>query len=97
MTQLHIVAVLYAKAGHEARLRTRLAELVEPSRQEHGNLRYELLVDEADARRFVFVELWENAQVQATHHNESPHIAAFQARDWDAVDRVEVYRLSQIA
>ncbi|MDN7457821.1 putative quinol monooxygenase [Burkholderia cenocepacia] len=97
MTQLHIVAVLYAKAGHEARLRTRLAELVEPSRQEHGNLRYELLVDEADARRFVFVELWENAQVQATHHNESPHIAAFQARDWDAVDQVEVYRLSQIA
>ncbi|WP_322028052.1 putative quinol monooxygenase [Burkholderia sp. BCC1977] len=97
MTQLHIVAVLYAKAGHEARLRTRLAELVEPSRQELGNLRYELLVDEADARRFVFVELWENAQTQARHHNESPHIAAFQARDWDAVDKVEVYRLNQIA
>ncbi|MGK8201596.1 putative quinol monooxygenase [Burkholderia cepacia] len=97
MTHLHIVAVLYAKAGHEARLRTRLAELVEPSRQEHGNLRYELLIDEADPRRFVFVEQWEDAQAHARHHNDSPHIAAFQARDWDAVDKVEVYRLNQLA
>ncbi|WP_175853943.1 putative quinol monooxygenase [Burkholderia anthina] len=97
MTTLHIVAVLYAKTGHEARLRTRLAELVEPSRQEHGNLRYELLLDDADPRRFVFVEMWENAQSHARHHNEGPHILAFQARDRDAVEKVDVYRLTQIA
>ncbi|RQZ17204.1 antibiotic biosynthesis monooxygenase [Burkholderia sp. Bp9031] len=96
MTQLHIVAVLYARAGQEARLRTRLAELVEPSRQEHGNLRYELLFDEADPRRFVFVELWENEKAQATHHNESPHIQTFQTRHWDAVEKVEVFRLNRI-
>lgn len=97
MSHLHIVAVLYAKPGHEARLRTRLAELVAPSRQEPGNLRYELLLDEADPRRFVLVERWETADAHARHHNEGPHIQAFQAHDRDAVEHVDVYWLSQIA
>ncbi|WP_260433024.1 putative quinol monooxygenase [Burkholderia cenocepacia] len=72
-------------------------QLVEPSRQEHGNLRYELLLDEADPSRFVFIEQWENEKVQATHHNESPHIQAFQTRYWNAIEKVEVFRLNQIA
>ena len=53
--------------------------------------------DDADPRRFVFVEMWENAQSHARHHNEGPHILAFQARDQDAVEKVDVYRLTQIA
>ncbi|MBY4866070.1 hypothetical protein DIE14_34260 [Burkholderia sp. Bp9017] len=59
MTRPHTVAVLSAKASHEARLRTRLAELVAPSRQEPG--------------------------------------IAFRFRDWNAVEKADAYRLTQIA
>jgi len=45
----------------------------------------------------VFIEQWENEKAQATHHNESPHIQAFQARYWNAIEKVEAFRLNQIA
>jgi hypothetical protein len=58
MSELFIVVALHAKAGKEEELRRDLIAVVEPSRKEEGNLRYELFVDQSDAGRFVFVEHW---------------------------------------
>lgn len=96
MEDLHIVAVLYAKEGAEEQLRKDLTALVVPSRQEEGNLRYELLMDKADPRRFVFVEHWSSTALRQKHHTEGPHILAFHAGGVANVERVEVFELNRI-
>ena len=45
MSEVFIVVGLKAKAGAEDKLRQDLSVLVEPSRAEDGNLRYDLFED----------------------------------------------------
>jgi quinol monooxygenase YgiN len=97
VSELHIVAVVHAKPGHEDALRAALTAVVAPSRNEEGNLRYELLQDQDDPRRFVFVEQWSDADLQKKHHFEGKHIQEFQARGAGFVEKIEVYRLDRIA
>lgn len=78
MNDFHIVAILYAKAGREAELRDKLSPVVEASRRDAGNLRYDLFVDRDDRRRFVFVEHWASLADQQRHHSETEHIRRFQ-------------------
>lgn len=93
-----VLVVLYAKAGRESELREKLRALVEPSRRDAGNLRYELFAQQDDPRRFVFVEHWESPQAQEAHHTQAEHIRRFQEDGGDAVERVELfYRLKQLA
>lgn len=42
MSELNVLVVLRAKTGSEDRLRRNLVGLIEPSRAETGNLRYDL-------------------------------------------------------
>ena len=97
MKELHIIAVVYAKPGREEELCAHLSAVVAPSQNEEGNLRYELLRDQDNPRRFVFVEQWSDAALQQKHHVEGKHIQEFQAHAADAVEKVEVYRLDRIA
>ena len=48
-----IVAVLTARADTVDRLRALLDAMLEPSRAEPGNLRYDLWQDQSDPNRFV--------------------------------------------
>ena len=98
MNDFFLLVVLYAKEGQEDQLRADLAALVEPSRKDEGNLRYELFADQSDARRFVFVEHWADAASREKHHTESKHIRYFEAHGISAVEKYEaVYKLDQIA
>ncbi|CAE6840908.1 putative quinol monooxygenase [Paraburkholderia domus] len=97
MSDLHIVAVLYAKQGQEEQLRADLIALVNPSKNEEGNLRYELLQDEGDPRRFVLVEHWSDAMLREKHHAQGKHILNFHAHGVNAVEKAEVFKLGQIA
>lgn len=97
MSELHIVAVVYAKPGHEDALRAALTAVVAPSRNEEGNLRYELLQDQDHVQRFVLVEQWSGADLQKKHHFEGKHIQEFQAHGVSFVEKIEVYRLDRIA
>ena len=93
-----VLVVVYAKAGREAELREKLEVVVEPSRRDAGNLRYELFAQQDDPRRFVFVEHWESPQAQEAHHTQTEHIRRFQEEGSDAVERVELfYRMKQLA
>lgn len=92
-----VLVVLYAKAGRESELREKFKAVVEPSRLDAGNLRYELFEQQDDPRRFIFVEHWESAQAQEAHHTRTEHIRRFQEDGSDAVERVELfYRMKRL-
>lgn len=98
MDDFFVLAILYAKEGKEQALRAGLMAVVEPSRNDAGNLRYELFAQQDDPRRFVFVEHWASAAEQERHHTESAHIQQFQASGAATVERVELfYKLDRIA
>lgn len=77
MSELFIVVGLVAKSGMEDELRRDLSSLVEPSRKEEGNLRYELFEDQETPGHFVFVEAWSSVETRNKHHEHGPHIQHF--------------------
>lgn len=98
MSEFSIVVALLAKEGKETELRRDLAALVEQSRKEDGNLRYELFVDQSNPRRFVFVERWASPEARNKHHTQSDHIRDFHAHGVGNVETTEVaYFLDQVA
>lgn len=98
MSELFIVVGLHAKDGKEEELHRDLAALVEPSRREDGNLRYDLFVDRSDPGRFIFVEQWASTEQRDKHHNEGPHIQHFHANGAKNVDQTEFsFLLNRVA
>ncbi|MGW5646106.1 putative quinol monooxygenase [Saccharopolyspora sp. NPDC003752] len=98
MGELFIVVGLRAKANKENDLRRDLAELVEPSRQEEGNIRYDLFVDRDDPGLFVFVEHWASEEARNKHHMEGPHIQRFHGDGIRNVERAEFsHMLNRVA
>lgn len=98
MSELFMVVSLRAKKGKEEELRRDLIAVVEPSRKDEGNLRYELFADEDNPAHFVFVEHWASAEAQHKHHTQGPHIQHFNANGAKNVEAVEsVLKLNRIA
>lgn len=98
MHDLFVLVILQAKKGREEALQRDLVAVVEPSRRDEGNLRYELFVDKSDQHRFVFLEHWANQESQERHHRESEHIRRFQKSGSQNIEKIEVfYQLRQIA
>ncbi|WP_299998216.1 putative quinol monooxygenase [uncultured Cedecea sp.] len=77
MNELFIAVGLKAKADKEDELRRDLSALVEPSRKESGNIRYDLFEDQNEPGRFVLVEEWASIETQTRHHEHGPHIQHF--------------------
>jgi quinol monooxygenase YgiN len=78
-TALKIVAVLVAKPGKLDDLTALLATMVEASRAEPGNLRYDLWRDQADLNRFVLDELYKD-QAAIDTHKASAHFQSYLAK-----------------
>ncbi len=98
MSELFIVVGLKAKQGKEQELRRDLTAVVEPSRKEDGNLRYELFVDQSDPGLFVFVEHWASTEQRQKHHTAAPHIQHFHANGVRNVETTEfAHMLSRVA
>jgi quinol monooxygenase YgiN len=76
---VHVIARLTARPDTVAALYTLLLSLIEPTRQEPGCLRYELLQNAADPTDFTFVEEWaDSAALEA--HSATPHLHAVLAQ-----------------
>jgi quinol monooxygenase YgiN len=70
---LRVVARLVALPDKVEELKVILIGLIEPTRAEKGNLKYQLLQNRADPTDFTFVEEWETeADLEA--HLKSTHI-----------------------
>jgi quinol monooxygenase YgiN len=93
MSEMHIVVGLRALAGREDALRRDLSALVEPSRAEDGNVRYDLFEDQDQPGLFVFVEEWASVEARAQHHEHGPHIQNFHA---NGVHNVETREFAHI-
>lgn len=76
---LVVVATITAKPGHEAVVEAALRQVVPPSREEAGCLRYELHVDNAQPGRFVMLEEWAGAEALALHEGMVHYQALGQA------------------
>ena len=83
------VALLTARMGKAAELRTLLEGLIAPSRSEPGNLRYDLWRDQADENRFVLDELYVDAAAFAAHRS-SPHFQHYLSRIGDLAERLSL-------
>ncbi|NML26214.1 putative quinol monooxygenase [Zoogloea dura] len=70
---IHIVARLVARPDSIEALRPLLLGMLEPTRQEAGCIRYELINNKADAAEFLFVEEWAS-QEAINAHMETPHL-----------------------
>ena len=72
---IRVVARIVAIPEKVDEVRAILMELIEPTCQEDGCIKYELLENQADSTDFTFVEEWSsNAALDA--HLASNHIAA---------------------
>jgi quinol monooxygenase YgiN len=72
--KVHVIAMFVAAAGREHELGQLLGTLVEPTRQEAGCLRYDLLQGiPGESGDFVFVEEWESEAVLDAH-SRSAHV-----------------------
>lgn len=83
---MKIVAVLTARPGRGADLEQLMRGMVAASRQEPGNLRYDLWRDEENADRLIVDELYRDAAAIAAHR-ASPHFQDYQAKIADLADR----------
>lgn len=64
-----IVAILTAKPGQAQALEDLLCDMVQPSRAEPGNLRWDIWVDAGVQGRFILDELYRDAEALDAHRN----------------------------
>ena len=80
------VGILTAHPGKQLELRDLLEGLIDPSRSEPGNLRYDLWTDPSQPGVFVLDELYADADA-ATAHQASPHFQHYRANVGALADR----------
>lgn len=85
-SQAKIIAVLTARPGKAAELRTLLEGMIAPSRAEPGNLRWDIWQDTAEPTRFVLDELYVDLDAIAAHR-ETPHFKNYFAKINDLAER----------
>ncbi|AXB79144.1 putative quinol monooxygenase [Novosphingobium sp. P6W] len=81
-----IVAVLTARSGVADGLRTLLEGMLDSSRAEPGNLRYDLWQDQSEPGRFFLDELYVDGAAVAAHR-ATPHFQAYLAAINDLAER----------
>ena len=74
MIMIH--ANLQVKPDQEQAFLEETKALIQASRAEAGNIRYDLLKSTEQAGHFTMVEVWEDAEAVAAH-NTSEHFTAF--------------------
>ena len=72
---VHIIARFNAKPDSIDALRKQLLAMLEPTRQEAGCIRYDLLNSIAEPTDFTFVEEWAS-QAAIDAHMQTPHLQA---------------------
>lgn len=73
---IRIVAEVTAHPGRAEELWRNLAELVEPTRREAGNISYDILQDLDNPDHFLFHEEWES-RAHFERHLEAQHVADY--------------------
>ena len=94
--EVRVIATLQAKAGFEAAVSEAVHDILEPSRQELGNLQYDLHRDLEKPGTFVFFERWASSEA-LDKHNETAHFQQFVSRLDGKLDVLDIKKLKKIA
>lgn len=86
-TPVKVAAVLTARPDAVDRLRALLDGMLDPSRAEPGNLRYDLWQDQSQPDRFFLDELYVDGEALAAHR-ATPHFQAYLAVINDLAKRI---------
>jgi len=73
---IYVVATLTVKPEKRAELIEAAKDCIAATRQEPGNITYDMHESVTDPARMVFVEQWENAEALGPH-GKSDHMRAF--------------------
>lgn len=95
MSQLTIVANIFAKQDHIELLKTELTKLIEVTRQEAGCVNYDLHQDNDNPAHFMFYENWASRDLWRTHM-DSEHLKAYLAATEGAVDSFVINEMTQL-
>jgi quinol monooxygenase YgiN len=95
MTNLTIVANIYAKSDKIDLVRAELEKLIPITRAEKGCLQYDLHQDNDNPAYFMFFENWETRELWQTHMN-APHLAAYLTATDGAVENFILHEMNQI-
>ncbi|MEG3937962.1 putative quinol monooxygenase [Microcoleus sp. S36b_A3] len=94
---LRVVARLTAFPDKVAELKSLLLSIIEPTRQEQGCIKYELLQNQADPTDFTFVEEWESAALLEQHLASNHLQTAVQKLEGLAVAPPDIRRYELLA
>ncbi|BAZ69213.1 MAG: antibiotic biosynthesis monooxygenase [Pelatocladus maniniholoensis HA4357-MV3] len=94
---IRVVARIIAYPEKVEELKAVFLELIEPTRQENGCIKYELLQNQSDPTEFTFVEEWASHEALDAHL-ASAHIQTAVAKLKDLVaSDVDIRRYSLLA
>lgn len=96
MSHIKIVATVVLKAEKRDELLAVFGRLVELSRQEAGNLRYDLHQDIQNPNRVVFFENWRD-QAAIDAHNATEHFQGFLKAIEGNVENVDIILMSDVS
>ena len=96
MSIVSVVAKLVVKEEALATVKAELLQLIVPTRQENGCLKYRLHQDNNDQRVFIFFENWENMDC-LERHIVSPHYKNYIAAVDGLIEENTVHKMTCIA
>ena len=95
MSQLTIVAHIYAKSDKINFVKDELLKLIPITRAEEGCIQYDLHQENEDLAHFVFYENWESRDLWQNHMN-APHLAAYMEATEGMVEKFTLNEMSYI-
>lgn len=95
MAHLTIVASITANADKIDQVKSSLFSLIEPTRAEAGCVQYDLHQDNDNPAHFLFFENWESRDLWQAHMG-SDHIQAHRAATEGAIEKFELFEMTQV-
>ncbi len=95
MSQLTIMARILAKPEKKDLVKAEVLKLVDPTRNEEGNMGYDLFQDNENENLFLFHETWASEEL-LIQHTKSSHFIAFGQATEGAIAEFTIQRMTQI-
>ncbi|HDL7015551.1 TPA: antibiotic biosynthesis monooxygenase [Yersinia enterocolitica] len=94
--EVRVIASLVAKPEFIAEVTAVVHQVIEPSREEKGNLQYDLHAESDQKGSFVFFERWASEDA-LEKHNKTEHFKAFVKAIEGKLESLEIKKVKQIA
>lgn len=94
--EVRVIASLVAKPEFVAEIKAAVHQVIDPSREEKGNLQYDLHTESGQEGSFVFFERWASDDA-LEKHNKTEHFKEFVKALEGKLESLEIKKVKQIA